>query len=35
MKLPMTKRLLLCAELVPPCGTVADVGTDHVMKVLL
>ena len=29
MKLPMTKRLLLCAELVPPCETVADVGTDH------
>ena len=29
MKLPISKRLLLCAELVPPCGTVADVGTDH------
>ena len=29
MKLPISKRLLLCAELVPPCGIVADVGTDH------
>lgn len=29
MKLPISKRLLLCAELVPPCQTVADVGTDH------
>ena len=29
MKLPISKRLLLCAELVPPCGTAADVGTDH------
>ena len=29
MKLPISKRLLCCAELVPPCGTVADVGTDH------
>ncbi len=29
MKLPISKRLLLCAELVPPCHTVADVGTDH------
>ena len=29
MKLPISKRLLLCAELVPPCRTVADVGTDH------
>lgn len=29
MKLPISKRLLLCAEMVPPCGTVADVGTDH------
>lgn len=29
MKLPISKRLLCCAELVPSCGTVADVGTDH------
>ena len=29
MKLPISKRLLLCAALVPPCQTVADVGTDH------
>ena len=29
MKVPISKRLLCCAELVPPCGTVADVGTDH------
>ena len=29
MKLPISKRLLLCDELVPPCGIVADVGTDH------
>ncbi len=29
MKLPISKRLLCCAELVPPCGTAADVGTDH------
>jgi tRNA (adenine22-N1)-methyltransferase len=29
MKLPISKRLLLCAEMVPPCNTVADVGTDH------
>ena len=29
MKLPISKRLRLCAELVPPCDTVADVGTDH------
>lgn len=29
MKLPISKRLLLCADLVPPCDTVADVGTDH------
>ena len=29
MKLPISKRLLCCAELVPPCRTVADVGTDH------
>ena len=29
MKLPISKRLLLCADMVPLCGTVADVGTDH------
>ena len=29
MKIPISKRLLCCAELIPPCGTVADVGTDH------
>lgn len=29
MKLPISKRLLRCAELLPPCGTAADVGTDH------
>ena len=29
MKLPICKRLLLCAELIQPCDTVADVGTDH------
>lgn len=29
MKIPISKRLLRCAELVPPCGTAADVGTDH------
>ena len=29
MKLPISKRLLRCAELVPSCDTVADVGTDH------
>ena len=29
MKLPICKRLLLCADLVPFCNTVADVGTDH------
>ncbi len=29
MKLPISKRLLLCADLVPPCETAADVGTDH------
>lgn len=29
MKLPISKRLLLCADLIPPCETVADVGTDH------
>ena len=29
MKLPISKRLLKCAELVPHCETAADVGTDH------
>ena len=29
MKLPISKRLLCCATLVPSCETVADVGTDH------
>ena len=29
MKLPISKRLLQCAQLVPACDTVADVGTDH------
>ena len=29
MKLPISKRLLRCAELVPQCNTAADVGTDH------
>ncbi len=29
MKIPISRRLLCCAELTPPCGTVADVGTDH------
>ncbi len=29
MKLPISKRLQLCAELISPCQTVADVGTDH------
>ena len=29
MKLPISERLRLCAELVPPCDTAADVGTDH------
>ena len=29
MKLPISKRLLRCAELVPACHTVADVGADH------
>ena len=29
MKPPISKRLLRCAELVPPCQTAADVGTDH------
>ena len=26
---PLSKRLSVCAELVPPCETVADVGADH------
>ena len=29
MKLPISKRLLACADLVPPCHTATDVGTDH------
>ena len=29
MKLPISKRLLRCAELVPPCRAAADLGTDH------
>ena len=29
MKNPISKRLLACAGLLAPCGTVADVGTDH------
>lgn len=29
MKLPISKRLLLCADLVPPGKPVADVGCDH------
>ena len=29
MKNPISKRLLACAGLLPACGTVADVGTDH------
>ena len=29
MKLPISQRLLCCAEMVPPGGRVADVGTDH------
>ena len=27
--LPISKRLLKCAELVPPCRTAVDLGTDH------
>ena len=29
MKLPISRRLIACADLVPPCHTAADVGTDH------
>ena len=29
MKLPISKRLLACAELVPACDCAADVGADH------
>ena len=29
IKLPISKRLLCCAGLVPPCAVAADVGTDH------
>ena len=29
MKLPISRRLLLCAALVPPGARVADVGCDH------
>lgn len=29
MKIPISKRLLCCADLVPPGGRVADVGCDH------
>ncbi len=29
MKLPISKRLSVCAQLVPRCDTAADVGTDH------
>ena len=29
MRIPISKRLLACAELLPVCETVADVGTDH------
>ncbi len=29
MKLPISRRLLRCAELVPQCDTAADLGTDH------
>ena len=29
MKLPISARLLACAELIPACETAADIGTDH------
>ena len=29
MKLPISPRLLACADLVPPCRRAADVGCDH------
>ena len=29
MKVPISNRLLLCAQLVPPGSRVADIGTDH------